>query len=77
MNSTLLAKAISKVFLGIGGLIFFLGDRALREIWQVSLVPAELLGIGGGIAVMLLGAAIQPAATKSSTADPGSPNRQG
>lgn len=72
MNSTSLARVISKVFLVVGASIFFFGDRALREIWKVRFVFAELFGIGGGIALMLLGAAIRPTAIKQSVGPEGS-----
>ena len=72
MKSSRLAKAISQTFLVAGGLIFFFGDRALREIWKMNFVLAELLGIGGGLSLMFLGAAIRFAATKST----GTPEKQ-
>lgn len=59
MNSSLLAKGISHTFLIAGGLVFLVGDKALREIWNITSVPAEVIGIGGGLALMLLGAAIR------------------
>jgi hypothetical protein len=49
--------------MGAGAIIFFLGDRALREFWHLRFVPAELIGIGGGILLLVLGAMIQSASS--------------
>jgi len=70
------ARALSNVLLFVGALIFILGDRALREFWKVDFLPAEVCGIGGGLLLMLLGAAIKSAASRSRDADeePASPS---
>jgi hypothetical protein len=52
-------QGLSKLLLVVGGLIFFLGDRALREFWRVPFGMAIVAGIGAGVAVMLAGAALQ------------------
>lgn len=54
-------QAIGKVLLVIGALVFFFGDRALREMWSWNFVPAELVGIGAGILLMVLGGLLQAA----------------
>jgi hypothetical protein len=76
MNSTTLAKPISKVLLAAGAIIFFFGDRALREIWNVHFATAELCGIGGGVLVMFLGAAIQVGSSRSKDAGDGSESQK-
>lgn len=53
------AQAFAKLLLVVGGVVFFFGDRALEEFWKVSFVPSLVVGIGGGIAFMVAGAAIQ------------------
>lgn len=55
----LFAQVLSKLLMLAGGLAFFFGDRALREIWHWRFAPAELAGIGGGLLLMILGAALQ------------------
>jgi hypothetical protein len=69
MMATILARGLSKLLLVAGGIIFFFGDRALREIWHFDFVPAELLGIGGGILLMILGGLLQSAAKRQQTPD--------
>lgn len=59
MNATMAAGGLAKVLLVAGGVLFFFGDSALRRIWGVSLVPAEVYGIGGGVLLMMLGAFLQ------------------
>ncbi len=61
----IIARALSKLLLLIGALIFFFGDRALQQIWKVSFVTSLLAAIGGGVAIMFAGAAIQLALTKA------------
>lgn len=52
-------KAFAKTLMAAGAVIFLVGDRALRAIWNVPFVTAEAIGIGGGVGVMLLGLALQ------------------
>jgi hypothetical protein len=66
----LVAQALSKLLLVNGGLIFFFGDRALQEFYNVTFLTSLLVAIGGGVAMMLAGAAIQSAISK-----PGSKER--
>jgi hypothetical protein len=47
-----------------GGIVFFVGDRALREIWHFDLASAELIGIGGGVLLMVLGGILQTASKR-------------
>jgi hypothetical protein len=63
------ARVLSKVLLFTGVIIFIFGDRALREFWKVDFVLAEVCGIGGGLVLMLVGAAIESAASQSGNAD--------
>lgn len=65
MDSKPIVKAISKGLLFAGAIVFFFGDRALREFWHVRFVPAELCGIGGGVLLMIIGGAIRPSDSKS------------
>lgn len=65
MNSTKLPlRGFSKVLLGSGALIFFFGDRALREFWHVNFVLAEMGGMGGGLLLVILGGLLQSASSK-------------
>ena len=63
------AQATSKLLLLIGGLVFFFGDRALEDFWKVSFVTGLLAAIGGGVALMVAGGAIQSALTKAEPKD--------
>jgi len=69
MMTTILARGLSTVLIVAGGIIFLIGDRAFREIWHFDLVPAELLGIGGGILLMILGGLLKSAAKRQHTRD--------
>jgi hypothetical protein len=60
-------RGISGALMFSGGLIFFFGDRALREIWKVNFFVAELCGIGGGILLMLVGGAIGSAVKRDAS----------
>ncbi len=64
MRIATLARGISRVLLGAGALIFLVGDRALREIGHLRFVPSELLGIGSGLLLIILGAVLQQAAIR-------------
>lgn len=55
----MMTKGLAKVLLVVGGMLFFFGDSALRRIWGVATVPAEVIGIGGGFFLMTLGAILQ------------------
>lgn len=77
MDSRPVVRAISKAFLVAGGIIFFFGDRALREIWTVGFAPAEACGIGGGLLLMLLGGAIQSGTSRSGNSSKGSDPESG
>lgn len=55
----LVAKAVSKLLLIIGGFIFFVGDRVLYEFYKVNYLTRLLVAIGCGVAVMFIGGAIQ------------------
>jgi hypothetical protein len=63
--SVTVVQAVSKLLLAIGALIFFFGDRALRELWKVNFALGELIGIGLGVAVMFAGGAMQLALPES------------
>jgi hypothetical protein len=69
MGTTALARGTSKALLVAGGIIFFFGDRALREIWKVNFVLAEVCGIGGGLLLMVPGGAFRSAASRAGSAD--------
>lgn len=66
------AQVTSKALLMIGGLIFFFGDRALRDFWKVNFANS-LLAIPCGIGVLCVGAAIQTSLSKSERKEGGTP----
>ena len=56
-----LKKAIqgcSRLFVLAGAAVFFVGDRFLHEVEHVDFPTSELVGIGGGVLLMMLGAGI-------------------
>jgi len=55
-----LLRAVSKTLLVVGVLVFLFGDRFLREFYHADFVTAELAGIGGGLVIAILGAALKP-----------------
>jgi hypothetical protein len=67
----LVAQALSKLLLVTGALIFFFGDRALREFYKVPFLTSLLAGIGSGVAVMFAGAAIKLAISKPENKESG------
>lgn len=53
-----LIRVLSRLLLWVGAAVFVAGDAYLFEIRHVNFFASVALGIGGGILVMLLGAAI-------------------
>ena len=49
---------LSRTLLMVGAAGFLIGDRFLHEIMHVNAVASEVIGIGGGILVMLIGGAL-------------------
>lgn len=52
-------NAVAKALGFVGAALFIIGDRMLRAIWNVPFVPAEVIGVGAGVGLMLIAFAIQ------------------
>lgn len=57
-TGTATLQLLSKVLMVIGGLVFLLGDRFLREIMHFNFLLAEVVGILTGLFLCALGFAI-------------------
>jgi len=55
-------KGLSTVLLTAGAIVFWVGDRFLREILHARFLTAEVAGIGAGIILMCLGGMVGAAA---------------
>jgi hypothetical protein len=60
-------KGTARLLMIAGALVFFFGDKLLSEIRHTSFAAAEFLGIGAGLALLILGAAVELGATRSSS----------
>jgi hypothetical protein len=59
-----LQRAAAQTLLVAGAVMFFFGDKLLREVCHVGFATAESIGIGGGLTLATLGAVLKPAAEK-------------
>jgi hypothetical protein len=55
----MIIRGCSRLLLLVGAVVFFFGDRFLREIEHVNVLASEAIGILGGVLLMVLGAGIK------------------
>jgi putative effector of murein hydrolase len=71
--TSFLIKGVAYVFVIVGGLLFWIGGRALHEFANIDRISGEAIGILLGLALVALGLALRAIANRIETQDDGSP----
>jgi hypothetical protein len=65
--ASILLQVCSKFLIGLGAVIFLVGDKFLHSVAKLPFLLAEVLGISSGIVLMIIGATLGPAKKRTSS----------